>query len=293
MATDSENRHYDLAAGDNSAFDELAARAGAAVRRPAPEHGAAEAVRRGQRRRVATAFAAGGVTIVLVVVGVAVLRDGTNPEPSSPVATTTADNSVDSAVARAALISVDQLGPGWSPEFTPTSLEPWRAATAAQPECAEYIAAVEPLEATAPGGLASFINVQNQIASEALTIYPSKEAASSVMDSMEAPGFKDCFFATFDAENSRGFPGSGPTTRTFDIAAPAAHGDRQIAFGQETRTAVDSRTRLYHDIWIQVGRSIILIIVSPDGLGSDNPAGLTDKSITAAIASLTAALPAE
>ena len=109
MATDSENRHYDTAADDTSAFDELAARAGAAVRRPAPEHGAAEAVRRGQHRRVATALAAGGVTIVLVSVGVALLRVGTSPEPTTPVATTTVDNGVDSATARAALISVDQI----------------------------------------------------------------------------------------------------------------------------------------------------------------------------------------
>lgn len=293
MATDSENRHYDTGADDTSAFDELAARAGAAVRRPAPEHGAAEAVRRGQRRRVVTALAAGGVTILLVAVGVALVRDGASPEPTSPVATTTADNSGDSVVARAALISVDQLGPGWSPEFPATSLGTWRGATAAQPECAEYIAAVQPLEATAPGGLASFINLQNQIASEALTIYATIDAASTVMDSMEAPGFQGCFFATWDAENGRGFPGSDSTTTSFGIAAPAAHGDRQIAFGQETRTGNDSRTRLYHDIWIQVGRSIIHLTVSPDGLGSDNPAGLVEKSITAAIASLKAALPAE
>ena len=292
MATDSENRHCDTGADDTSAFDELAARAGAAVRRPAPEHGAAEAVRRGQRRRVVTALAAGGATIVLVAVGVALVRDGTNPKPPPPVATTTVDGG-ESAVARAALISVDQLGPGWSPEFPATSLETWRAAIAALPECAEYIVAVQPLEATAPGGLASFKNLQNQIVAESVTIYPSKDAASSVMDSMEAPGFKDCVFATWDAENSRGFPGSDPTTTGFNIAPPAAHGDRQIAFGLETRTGNDSRTRLYHDIWIQLGRSIIWINVSPDGLGSDNPAGLVEKSITAAIASLKTALPAE
>ena len=293
MATDSENRHYDTAADDTSAFDELAARAGAAVRRPAPEHGAAEAVRRGQRRRVATALAAGGVTIVLVSVGVALLRDGTGPEPTTPVATTTVDNGVDSATARAALISVDELGPGWSVEFPFSTLDRWSATTAAQPECAEYIAAVRPLESIALGGIESFINLQNQIVGEIVTIYPTKDAASSVMDSIEAPGFQDCFFATWDAENSIAFPGSGPATTSFNIAPPVAHGDRQIAFGQETRTAIDSRTRLYHAIWIQVGRSIINIIVSPDGLGSDNPAGLTEKSIKAAIASLKAALPAE
>lgn len=291
MTNKSENYHDDSTAEDTSAFDELAARAGAAMRRPAPEHGVAEAVRRGQLRRVATTLAAGGLAIVVVAVGVAVLRDDGDAEPTSPVATTTVDDGGNSA-ARAALISVDQLGPGWTPEFPATSLDTWRATIAAQPECAEYIATVQPLEATVPGGLAGFNNLQNQIVAESVSIYPSKDAASSVMDSMQAPGFEDCVFATWDAANSVGFPGSDPTTTGFNLAPPAAHGDRQIAFGLETITGNDSRTRLYHDIWIQVGRSIIWINVSPDGLGSDNSAGLVDKVITAAIASLESALPA-
>ena len=53
----------------------------------------------------------------------------------------------------------------------------------------------------------------------------------------------------------------------------------------------DSRTRLYHNIWIQVGRSIIEVTVSPDGRSSDDPAGLTERSIAYAIAKLQAALP--
>jgi hypothetical protein len=294
MATESESREPDLDVGDDTSdFDELAARAGAAVRRPAPEHGVAEVARRGQRHRVVTALTAGGTAIVLIAVGVALLRNDPSPEPTSPVATTQADNGAVSSIVKAALISVDRLGPGWSPEGPrPISLGLWRQAQAAQPECAEFIAAVQPVEATSDGGAQSFINLQSQVVGEMLTIYTNEEAASRVMDSIDAPGFQDCYFATFDAETTRAFPRTGPTTTSFDMAPPAAHGDRQIAFGQETRTAADSRTRLYHIIWVQVGRSIINISVSPDGLGSDNPAGLAEKSITAAISALNAALPA-
>ena len=89
MATDSENRGPNINADDTSDFDELAARAGAALRRPAPEHGSAEIIRRGRRRRVATALAAGGTALVLIAVGIALAgRDSSTREPISPVATT-------------------------------------------------------------------------------------------------------------------------------------------------------------------------------------------------------------
>ena len=237
MATESENRRFDIDVEAPADFDELAARAGAAMRRPAPEHGVEDAVRRGQRRRVVTALAAGSVTIVLVVVGVAVLRDSSDTAPDSPVVTTPVDHDGDSTIARAALISVDQLGPGWSPEavVTPTAWEEWRAATGAQPECADYTAATQPIEITAAGAAASYINLQNQIAGEDLTIYPSKDAASRVMDALDAGGFEPCFLATWDTANAIGFPGSKPTTTSFNLAAPLPHGDRQIDFGMRDR----------------------------------------------------------
>src|SRR4051812_18421123 len=141
MATDSENHQPITDAEQTWDFDELAARAGAAVRRPAPEHGAAEVVRRGHRHRVLTTLVAGSAVLVLIAVGVALVRAGSK-DSSSPVATTPLDIGRDSSIARAALISVDQLGPGWSPEFPISSLAPWREEFAAQPECAEYTAAV-------------------------------------------------------------------------------------------------------------------------------------------------------
>ena len=212
-----------------------------------------------------------------------------NHRSSAPV-----NNSADFAIARAALISVDQLGPGWAPESTVSPSSSWaefRELFAAQPECAGYTAAVHSLEATAAGAMASHINLKGQVISEELTIYSSKDAASRVMDRVEATGFQNCFFATYDAASSIGFPGSGPTTTSYNIAPPPpAHGDRQISFGQETRTLVDSQTRLFHNVWVQVDRSIIHIVVSPDGFGSDNPAGNLEKSIATSIALLNKAM---
>jgi hypothetical protein len=228
-----------------------------------------------------------GIAAALIVAA-GVVAVVINHRSSAPV-----NNSADFATARAALISVDQFGPGWAPSsaVSPSWAE-FREMFAAQPECAEYTAAVHPLEATAAGAMAILRNVQGQEISEELTIYSSKDDASRVMDRVAAPGFPDCFFATFDAVSRIGYRGTGPSTTSFNIAPPAPHGDRQIDFGMETRTLVDSQTRLFHNVWIQVDRSIIRILVSPDGLGSDNPAGNLEKAISASIASLNQAMSA-
>jgi hypothetical protein len=228
----------------------------------------------------AAVIVATGVTVVIV-----------NHRNST---TTPFDHGADVAISRAALISVDQLGPGWTPEVTVDnpSWAHFQELFAAQPECAEYTAAVLPQQASAAGAMTSFINLQNQVIGEVLTIYSNKDAASRVMDSIAAPGFPDCFFATWDAASRIGFPGTGPSTTSFNIAPPAPHGEREIAFGMETRTSIDSRTRLFHNVWIQVDRSIISLTVSPDGLGSDDPAGNLEKAISASIASLNQAMSA-
>jgi hypothetical protein len=236
------------------------------------------------RTRVLIAIAAA----VIVAVGVTAVIVNHRSSTTSSV-----DNGADLAIAGAGLISVDQLGPGWSPEFdVDPSWPDLQESYYAQPECAEYTAAVHPLKATAAGAITSLVNLQHQIITEELTIYPSKDVASRVMDAVASPGFQDCFFAAWDAASEVGFPGDGASTSAFNIAPPAAHGDRQVDFGMETLTSIDSRTRLYHNVWIQVDRSIIIVTVSPDGLGSDNPAGNMEKAIAAALASLNEAMPA-
>ena len=225
---------------------------------------------------------------VIVAAGVTAVIVNHRSSTTAPV-----DNSADFAIARAALISVDQLGPGWTPELPvdPLSWAEFRELFAAQPQCAEYTAAAHSLKATAAGAITSLINVQSQVIGEELTIYSSKDAASHVMDSIAAPGFPDCYFATWDAASRIGFPGTEPSTSGFNIAPPAAHGDRQVDFGMETLTSgAGSSTRLYHNVWIQVDRAIISMTVSPDGLGSDNPAGNLEKSIATSIALLNQAM---
>ena len=137
--------------------------------------------------------------------------------------------------------------------------------------------------------MTSLINLQSQVVSETLTVYTSKAAASRVMDSISSSGFQECFFATWDAASEIAFPGTASTT-SFNIAPPAPHGDRQIDFAMETRISIGSSSRLYHNVWIQVDRSIISLTVSPDGLGSDNPAGNLEKAISASLASLNEAM---
>ncbi len=233
------------------------------------------------RTRALLAIAAG----VIVVAGVTAVIVNHRNSVTTPI-----DNSADFAIAGAGLISVDQLGPGWAREFTiDQSWADFRGLFAAQPQCAEYNAAVLPLKSTAAGAMTSLINLQSQVIGEELTIYSSEDAASLVMDSIASPGFRDCYFATWDAASEIAFPGTASTTG-FNIAPPAPHGDRQIDFAMETRISIGSSTRLYHNVWIQVDRSIISLTVSPDGLGSDNPAGNLEKAISASLASLNEAM---
>lgn len=233
------------------------------------------------RKRALLAIAAG----VIVVAGMTtVIVNHRNSD------TTPADNSADLAIAGAGLVSVDQLGPGWRREFAvDPSWSDFQKLFAAQPQCAEHIAVAQQPEAAAAGAMTSLINLQTQVVSETLTVYSSKDAASRVMDSIATPGFRDCFFATWDAASEIGFPGTASTTG-FNIAPPAPHGDRQIDFAMETRISTGSSTRLYHNVWIQVDRSIISLTVSPDGLGSDNPVGNMEKAISASLASLNEAM---
>lgn len=77
---DIEHDHH-----DEEAFDDLALRAGAALRRPAPENGVAAILARHRRQRVTMIAAAGGA-VVLVAVGAILLGSNRNDdEPLQPV----------------------------------------------------------------------------------------------------------------------------------------------------------------------------------------------------------------
>src|SRR4029077_10630582 len=115
-----------------------------------------------------------------------------------------------------------------------------------------------------------------QVVFELLTLYPTSDAAARVMDSIDTPGFQDCWFAISDTISNIDFPGHGPITSGFELAPPTPHGDRQIDFGMETRNQILGGPYLSHSVFVQVGRAIIGLIVSPDGLKSDDPAGLLE-----------------
>ncbi len=206
----------------------------------------------------------------------------TTPEPSPE----------DAAIANTALLTVDQLGDGWSPhpESNETRAQ-WLAAAATQPACADYNGAVQSSESGAASSSTAFINSQNQELIESVTVFPTKEAASKLMDALSAPGYPSCLFANWDADYKLNFSdGETSITKSFDFAAPAAHGDRQVAFGHETK--YPATTRLWQEVFVQVDRSIIWISATPDGLGSADPAGIIERSLTAAIESVNKATAA-
>ena len=83
MATDDESRldHDDDAALSEErqrAIDDLGHRAGAALRRPAPEHGVAGIMRHARNQRLIRGGVAVAGVVAIVIVGTAVLRGGEN-----------------------------------------------------------------------------------------------------------------------------------------------------------------------------------------------------------------------
>ena len=230
----------------------------------------------------------GVAAAVIVAVGVtAFVVNRRNADTTVVPVTTPEPSPEDSATANAALLTVDQLGTEWSPhpESNETRAQ-WLAAAATQPACADYNRAVQSAESGAASSSAAFINVQNQELIESVTVFPTKEAASKLMDALSAPGYPSCFFASWDADYKLNFSeGETSITKSFNFAAPAAHGDRQVAFGHETKYG-PATTRLWQQVFVQVDRSIIWISAAPDGLGSTDPAGIIERSLTAAIDSV-------
>src|SRR5262245_37714070 len=69
-----------LARDDDAAFDELARRAGAALRRPAPEDGVRVIAHRHRRRQVLKVSAVGGSAVVATLLALVVVSQRDDPD---------------------------------------------------------------------------------------------------------------------------------------------------------------------------------------------------------------------
>ena len=123
----------ELEPDDDAAFDEMARRAGAALRRPAPEDGVRGIVARQRRQQVLKAGAVGGVAVVALIGAVVIVSnrdpDSVLPVDSSPTslpASTTpapTTNPVDSSPATTtpapstSVVAVIQLAPVMTPDL--------------------------------------------------------------------------------------------------------------------------------------------------------------------------------
>ncbi|MDO8361365.1 MAG: hypothetical protein Q7V88_00570 [Actinomycetota bacterium] len=80
--------------GAESAFDELGRRAGQALRRPAPEHGASDIARRGRLAQRVRTVAATGAAVVILVGGIALLTRDDRSTTITPGDTVAPDTTV-------------------------------------------------------------------------------------------------------------------------------------------------------------------------------------------------------
>src|SRR5262245_675689 len=84
VGADSET---ELSDSRRDSIDELGHRAGAALRRPAPLHGAAIVARRARVRRTTRAGGAAFGVVAVLVAGIALAADRDGPRSEAPVAT--------------------------------------------------------------------------------------------------------------------------------------------------------------------------------------------------------------
>ena len=75
----------ELDGDDDAAFDELARRAGAALRRPAPEDGVSVIAHRRRRQQALKATVVGGVAVATLIVALVVVSNRDDPAGLRPV----------------------------------------------------------------------------------------------------------------------------------------------------------------------------------------------------------------
>ncbi len=202
------------------------------------------------------------------------------------------DTSRDPAIAKEALISVDELGTGWEVSDGGLTSRAVADIAATVPECAPYLNyAFDSPGRQAPTAGRIFGSLSSTL-TEWVYIFPSEDAASRAMDKIAEPGFVTCFNKFLDVLIPAYAPGSTVTASTSAPPPMLSHGDRQVVLSQHNTyrsgTAEFSRTVL--NVFVQVGRGIVYIDPNPDEHDSRDPTGSIETALTVATNDLTAAL---
>jgi hypothetical protein len=241
------------------------------------------------KRRTRTVLGAAAAILLVAALSVVVLNRRSEP-PSI-------DTSRDPEIAQAALMRVADLGIGWEEthdhdDFT-TAVE--ARVAAGVPSCGPYVdyafdspnsdASVSQRLYQSPT-LAQLWNI--------VYVFPTKEAASQVMDKVAEQGFLSCFTEYLVAAQPVLSPGTTSTSEA--VAAPPLlqHGDRQVAFGTSNvyQTPSGPIPLTSVNIFIQVDRAVVYINPRPDFHDSLDPKGRLELAMTVATDSVRAALEA-
>ncbi|MEY2415964.1 MAG: hypothetical protein QOH53_1298 [Ilumatobacteraceae bacterium] len=244
---------------------------------------------RSKRSGSALAAVAGIVLVAALAITVATRRS----EP-------TASDTTDHEIADTALISLTDLGSLWgdSHAYDDFSTRDQALLAAGIPGCAPYVDSVfdGPLRQAATSqkhfhyrGASSS---SSSILSDVVSVFPSKAAASKVMDKIAEPAFRSCFASYLEAEAPRLSSGDVLTSHIRDAPPLVEHGYRQIAF--ETVNLLRLSNGLVPltsvNIFIQIDRSIVYINPVVDGHDSLDPTSALEIVMNAATNSLTRAL---
>ena len=230
---------------------------------------------------------------VVLVVGLAVIASHRTDAPvvHDPIA--------DDAIARAALLTPDELGPLWIGGAWTTSpeSETWSETL----ERLTRIPACVPFLTGRPTAHAALVTTDGKAnrydVDERVTVFPSVKAASRTMEAWASPAFAECVRA--DSELFEREKQGRPRATTTLFAAPPLrpHGERQFAVGREVIIPESgggvNLTRLYFDVFVRVGRAIVRISPVPDTHAGDDLAGSIEVTVSAAVDKLAAALAGE
>ena len=239
-----------------------------------------------RNRKSLTRLSLGIAAAIVAIAGLTVVVVNNRSQPAG------IDTSRDPAIAKQALISVDELGAGWEVSDGGLTSRAVADIAATVPDCAPYLNyAFDSPARRAPTAGRIFGSLGSTL-TEWVYIFPSDAAASKAMAKIAAPGFVTCFNRFLERLIPAYAPGS--TVKASSVAAPPmiSHGDRQVVVSQSNtyRTGTAEFSQVVLNAFVQVGRGIAYIDPIPDEHDSRDPAGSIEKALTTATNDLRAAL---
>jgi hypothetical protein len=239
-----------------------------------------------RHRKSSTRVVLGIAAAIVVIASLTVVVVNHRSQPAA------IDTSRDPAIAKQALISVDELGAGWEVSDGGLTSRAVADIAATVPACGPYLNyAFDSPGRRAPTAGRIFGSLGSTL-TEWVYIFPSEAAASKAMAKIAEAGFVTCFNRFLEVLIPAYAPGA--TVKASTVAAPpmTSHGDRQVVVSQSNtyRSGTAEFSQVVLNTFVQVGRGIVYIDPIPDEHDSRDPAGSIEKALTTATNDLRAAL---